>query len=292
MTKVSLTGASGFIGRYLLPKLIESGFDVKALDLDGGLYPKGITVVRGDLFTRKGLGKFLDGADTLIHLAGQVLPGKTSMEEGNVQTTQNLIKECYKFPIKKVIFASTIAVYGDSNAKIFKETDICKPNTQYGESKLKAEKIIETWSKNSSNPHTIFRFFSIYGPENTKGVVYNLCKDFIETGVVTIYGTGKQSRDFMYVEDVAEILSLAVSKKSNGIYNVGTGKYYSILDLVSILESVSGKKCRILFKDAQIQKVDEVTYSIQKLERIFNWSPSVGIEEGFKKVYQHIKNEK
>lgn len=288
LKKVAVTGASGFIGGHLLPKLLKNGFEVKVLDFGDGNYPRNVRVVAGNLFSDGNLSKFLDGADVVIHLAGQVLPGATSMQEGNVETTRNLIKECQRLLVKKIIFSSTVAVYGDSNGKVFKETDKCLPNTDYSESKLEAEKIIVDWSKNVGCSSTIFRFFSVYGQGNKKGAVYNLCRDFIEKGRVTIYGSGKQRRDLVYVEDAAEVLKKSITDLSGGIYNVGTGKYYSILDMVSVLERVGGKKCKIDFEKSESEKVGEVLYSVEKLKKDLGWLPLIDIKDGIKKVYKDM----
>ncbi len=288
MMKVAITGASGFIGSHLLSRLITEKHQLVVLDFDGHNYPDGIKVVRGNLLNGEGLDNFLDGVDVVIHLAGQVLSGKTSMEEGNIKTTANLISACRSAKIKKFIFASTIAVYGDSNGKMFRETDTCHPDTEYGESKFEAEIMIRKWSKEDGGVATIFRFFSIYGPGNTKGVIYNLCHDFIKSGGVTIYGDGKQKRDLVFVDDVSELIKRSLEGNFDGIYNVGTGKYYSILDLVSILEKISGRKCEIDFQNSDESKVGEVIYSVEKLKSEFGWLPATDIKSGIKKVFEHI----
>lgn len=279
MMKVAVTGASGFVGRNFLSRLVKGDFEIK--------------VFRGDLLTGKGVDKFLEGSKILIHLAGQVLPGKTSMEEGNVMTTENLVSRVKGTTVNKIIFSSSVAVYGDSNGKVFKETDKCTPNTEYGRSKLAAEKIISNWSKETGGKSVIFRFFSIYGQGNRKGVVFNLCNDFIKKGKITVFGDGRQRRDLVYVDDVANLLELSVIGDPDGIYNVGSGENYSILDLISILEEISGKKCKAYFEKAESEKVDEILYSIDKLKNDFGWTSKIDIKEGMKRVYENLlRNER
>lgn len=287
--KVAVTGASGFIGNHLLSNLITRGYHLVVLDFDKHEYPDGVEVVKGNLLTGEGLTDFLKDVDVVIHLAGQVLPGKTTMDEGNVKTTANLINACKAVKIKKFIFASSVAVYGNSHGKVFKEINICNPDTEYGESKLGAEKIIREWSKETGTIATIFRFFSIYGPGNTKGVIYNLCRDFIDRGQVTIFGNGEQKRDLVFVSDVSELISRALADNFDGIYNVGTGSYYSISDLVSILEKVAGEKCRVIFKEEEKSKVGEIIYSVDKLKNDFGWLPDTDIESGVRDVFEYVK---
>ncbi|HKC04595.1 MAG TPA: NAD(P)-dependent oxidoreductase [Patescibacteria group bacterium] len=264
--KISITGASGFVGRNLVDHLASSNFLITVLDLNGASYPKSVKVVKGNLLTKEGLDEFLQGSDILIHLAGQVLSGNTSMDEGNVYATKNLIMEASKRTVKKIIFSSSIAVYGSSDKKFFKESDKCHPDTKYGMSKLRAERIIEKWGKKDGNQYTILRFFSLYGSGNKKGVVYDLCSDVFNKGVITVYGDGKQKRDLVFVEDAVKILSLAIKENLEGIYNIGTGKSFSVLDLISILEKISDKKSRIVFKKQDKRKVNEIFYSVEKIK--------------------------
>lgn len=289
--KVAVTGASGFIGSHLLSGLITRGYSPVVLDFDSHEYPGGVEVIKGNLLTGEGLVDFLKDANIVIHLAGQVLLGKTTMEDGNVKTTANLINACKTEGIKKFIFSSSVAVYGNFNGEVFKETDVCHPDTEYGESKLEAEKIIRNWSKESISIATIFRFFSVYGPGNTKGVVYNLCRDFIDKGRVTIYGNGKQKRDLVFVDDVSELIDRALVGNFNGVYNIGTGRYHSILDLVSILSDISGQKCAIEFKDPEKEKVGEIVCSVEKLKKDFGWLPGTDIREGMRKVFESLKRD-
>lgn len=288
--KISITGASGFVGRNLLHHLASSNFLITVLDLNGASYPKSVKVVRGNLLTKEGLDEFLEGCEILIHLAGQVLPGNISMDKANVYTTKNLIIEASKHTVKKIIFSSTVAVYGSSDKKFFKESDQCHPDTEYGMSKLKAEKIIEEWGKKDGNQYTILRFFSLYGSGNKKGVIYDLCSGLFNKGVITVYGDGKQKRDLVFVEDVAKVLSLAIKKNMDGIYNVGTGKSFSILDLISILEKISGKKCRVVFKKQPKRNAGEIFYSVERLKRETGWLPKTMIEEGIELVYKSLIN--
>ncbi|MDP3014523.1 MAG: GDP-mannose 4,6-dehydratase [Candidatus Subteraquimicrobiales bacterium] len=133
-------------------------------------------------------------------------------------------------------------------------------------------------------------FFSLYGSNNKKGVIYNLCNDLFNKGIITIYGDGKQKRDLVFVEDAVKLLSLAVKKNLSGIYNVGTGKNSSILDLISILEKISSKKCKIVFKKQDKRKVGEIFYSVEKTKRETGWLPRTMIEEGIKLVYKSLAN--
>lgn len=291
--RIGITGASGFVGRYLIDKLLHQSYSLVAFSREKNPnLPQEVKIINGDLGTGRGLASFLKNTDILVHLAGQVLPGTTTMEEGNVKTTRNLILKAEKYPIRKIIFSSTVVVYGSSRSKVFKESDLCHPDTDYGLSKLHAEKVIQDWGEKTGNTYTIFRFFSLYGPGNNKGAVYSLLRDFIGKGSVSIFGDGLQKRDLVCVEDAAKVLSMAIVKNINGVYNVGTGKNHSILDIVSLIEKISGKKCKIDFRKKDKNIVDEVIYSVDKLRINLGWLPETDLESGIESCYGYLlKNE-
>lgn len=288
--KVAITGASGFIGKYLFNSLLRNNFEISVLDSSGFSYPDKVNVVKGNLFSTEGIDKFLEGSEVLIHLAGQVLPGSTTMDEGNFVTTKNLISKVNNCEIQKIIFTSTVAVYGSSHRKVFRESDICNPVTEYGLSKLKAERLIEDWGNTTGNQYVILRPFSVYGPGNNKGLIYNLCNDFINKGVVTVYGNGQQKRDLVYVEDAVKALIFALEPNLSEIYNIGTGKNYSVLDIISILEKVAGRKCKVVFRKQDLNKTTNTFYSVEKIKKETGWIPEVLVEEGLRKVYQSLLN--
>lgn len=290
--KIVITGASGFIGSNLVPLLLKKHYQITVLDQRGASYPKSVKVVHGNLLTGEGLDEFLEGSDILIHLAGQVLPGVTTMEEGNTKTTRNLVLKAEQYKVKKIIFASSVAVYGNSKTKIFKETDKCNPDTDYGLSKFKAEKIVEKWGKKKGSQYAILRFFSLYGYGNKKGLIYNLCTDFINTGSVIINGDGTQERDLVWVDDAVDTITLACETDFKGTYNIGTGINYSLLELISILEKVSGKKCNIIFKKKDNNKVGSIFYSSKKISKETGWKPQMTAVEGVGLVYKYILNAK
>lgn len=285
---IAITGASGFLGKVVLEKLITNGYRITVLDSKGSSYPKGLKIVRGNLLSKSGYEKFADGADILIHLAGQVESGKTTMYQGNVVTTKNLLSKISKNAVKKIIFASSVAVYGGSQRKIFKEEDVCIPDTEYGKSKLKAEKVIEDWSLKTKRNYATLRFFSLYGYTNRKGFIYRFCRSFLNSTSIMITGDGKQERDLVWVDDAAEAILQAVKSDMQGIYNVGTGKNYSLLKIIALLEKIAGKKCDIKFIKNDEEKVKNIHFSSEKIHKVVNWKPKILPEKGLRLLYDHL----
>ena len=287
--KIAITGASGFLGRNLLHHLGKNNYQLTVLDRGKADFSKAIRIVKGNLLTGEGIDEFLSGSGVLIHLAGQVSPDSTSMGEGNIRTTENLVSKVRKHQVKRIIFSSTVAVYGSSsNEKLFKESDICNPDTEYGLSKFKAEEIIKKLCKEIGIQYTMLRFSSLYGPGNNKGLVYNLCTDLTNKGMITVYGDGRQKRDLVWGDDAARVLLVALEQNLKGVYNIGAGNNYSILDIISILEKVSGRKSRIVFKKPDTSKMSNIFYSIEKIKKETGWMPKMTIEEGLKLVYKSL----
>lgn len=284
---IAVTGASGFLGRVVLRKLIQKGYRVTVLDSSGSTYPDGVQVVSGNLFKKTDYTKLTTNSTILIHLAGQIEQGKTTMTQGNTETTRNLLSSLSKSPVRKIIFASTVAVYGSSKTKIYDENDNCRPDTEYGKSKLKAERLIEEWSKKSGKDYVILRFFSLYGYENRKGFVYKLFRNFFDSSSVTITGDGSQERDLVWVEDAADAILLSVIKNVEGIYNVGTGKNYSLLKIISLMEKIAGMKCNIKFVSGDKEKVANIYYRSEKIRKA-GWRPKILPEKGLVLLYNTV----
>jgi len=284
---IAITGASGFLGKVLLEKLLAQGYKITVLDSKGSTFPKGVKIIRGNLLNGKGYEEFAQDCEIVIHLAGQVEQGNSTMYQGNVITTRNLLRVLTKKSVRKIIFASSIAVYGSSKVKIFKESDTCRPDTSYGKSKLKAERLIEEWSKKNGKNYVILRFFSLYGYENRKGFVYKLFRNLFDSSSVTITGDGSQERDLVWVDDAADAIILAVTKNVFGIYNVGTGKNYSLLKIISLMEKIAGIKCNIKFVGSDKEKATNIYYQSEKIRKI-GWKPKILPEKGLVMLYNTV----
>ncbi len=284
---IAVTGASGFLGRVVLRKLIQKGYRVTVLDSSGSTYPEGVQVVSGNLFKKTDYSKLTANSTVLIHLAGQIEQGKTTMLQGNTDTTRNLLRSLSKSPIKKIIFASSVAVYGSSQTKIFDESATCKPDTEYGKSKLRAEKLIVNWSSRNDKKYAILRFFSLYGYENRKGFVYKLFMHLFDSSEVLITGDGKQERDLVWVEDAADAIILALKRNVSGVYNIGTGKNYSLLRIIDLMEKIANKKCHIKFVMGDKEKVANIYYRSEKIRKA-GWRPKILPEKGLILLFNEV----
>lgn len=289
---IGVTGATGFIGRNLVRRLLgDANYKVKALVLEKEPdLPAQIDIVKGNLVDGKGLDKFLQDVDILIHLAARVLSPEEKMFSDNVVATHNLVTEAAKFPLKHIIYNSTAAVYGGGSNKTYKESDPCAPDTEYGMTKYLSEELARYWSKITKGKITILRPFNVYGPGNFKGVVHSFYKSIKESGSVVIYGDGKQERDFLYVDDMVSAIINAVRKKQAGTFNVVSGKTHTILEVFEEIQKILDKKIKVNFKSADKRKVSKIQQNPSFAKKKLGWEAEIGLKEGIKKTIFWYEN--
>jgi len=282
--KVIITGGAGFIGSHLVDFLVKKGFKVLVIDnLSSGrkknLNPKA-SFKKLDINNAHKLNncfqEFLP--DFVVHLAGKAF-------QTNVTGTINILKACVKNKVKKIIFASSAAVYGNSNKFPIQETQKLAPINPYGLSKTKAELKILFYHKKYNLNYSILRYSNVYGPrqrdDSEGGVISIFCNRAKFSKKVVIYGDGKQTRDFIYIDDVTKANYLSMLSLKNFIANVSTGKETCILDLVKIIEKISRKKLKIIFKP---HKKGEI-----KRSGLYNSfiKPKTKLETGIRKTYDY-----
>lgn len=282
---IGVTGGSGFIGIHLVKRLLAEGYKVKTLTLRGDVQlPKSVKVIKGDLVKKENLSKFLKDVDVLVHLAAKITPPDDLLIETNVMSTFNLIAGSLNYPIKHIIFSSSVVVYGRGKKEKFKEIDECFPNTTYGLSKYLSEKIILYWGNLTGNPTTIFRPFNVYGPGNYKGIIYSFISDIKNKGKVFIHGDGKQERDFLFVEDFIDVIVKAIKMKKKGIFNLGNSQKYTILDVLKLFKIIMAKNIKVIFDKGEEGKVFNTNQNLFSVKRVFGWEAKTSFEQGLRKT--------
>ncbi|MBN1544763.1 NAD-dependent epimerase/dehydratase family protein [Candidatus Woesearchaeota archaeon] len=256
--RVLITGGAGFIGSHLVEHF-QKDADVVVFDNFSTGSRKNIdgfrcSVVEGDVADFDVLDSAMRGCDYVFHLAAFVsVPGSIRNPEAcfavNVGGTENVLKVAVKNGVKKVVFSSSCAVYGDSLELPKKESMKPSPKSPYAESKLKAEKLLNKYQKEGKVDTCSLRFFNVFGPrQDLKSQYAAVIPLFIEAALknrqLCIFGDGKQTRDFIYVKDVVQALVVAMEKLT-GVYNVGTGVETSVNLLADIILTISGSASRI-----------------------------------------------
>lgn len=309
---ILVTGGAGFIGRWVVKRLLKDGHRVWILDdLSNGSpdnikefegHPSLMGFIKGDI-KDKGIleGLFGNRLDICCHLAASINvqdsiddPGATF--ENDVTGTFNVLEQCRKHNVK-LLFMSTCMVYDRaSNEKGINELHPVKPASPYAGSKIAGENLVLSYWHAYGLPVVVARPFNTYGPFQKSGgeggVVAIFIKNSLEGKPLKIYGDGRQTRDFLYVEDCAAfIVTAGYSDKANGqIINAGTGSDISINELAA---KISGGKQDIEHV-AHIHPQSEISKLMcdpGKAWEILGWMPATGIDEGIAKTREWIIKE-
>jgi len=292
--KILVTGGAGFIGSNLVDKLIDEGCKVFVIDkLSTGkkenLNKKAI-FYKADICHLDKILPLFKGIDYVFHLAANPrvifsVENPIESHKVNVDGTLNVLYASYKNRVKRLIFASSAAVYGDIKELPLKENMTPKPISPYGLHKLIGENYCKLFS-NLYNLETVcLRYFNVYGPRMDPNGPYALViSKFLklkkENKPLTIYGDGKQTRDFIYVDDVVKANILAMKSKKVGrgeVINISSGKNYSINYIAKL---IGGKK---IYLPARKGEMKHTLGDNSLAKKLLGWEPEISLEEGIKK---------
>lgn len=296
---IFVTGGAGFIGRHLASLLLGKSLTVTIFDnfsnsnrkSTSTLSDNGVRVIEGDIMNCNDLTDAMKNHEIVIHLAAKISvdesiknPDKTF--HTNVDGTKNVIVACEKNKVKKLIVASSSAVYGDSLPGIkLTEESKTSPISPYGESKVLMEQEIENFASKHNIDCIILRFFNVYGvgqsPEYA-GVITKFLEKIATNKPLEVFGDGTQTRDFVAVEDVVDSIYSAMLNGKNGIYNIASGKTITIKDLAEMMISLSGKNLQINYTDSKRGDIKHSQADISLAKKKIKYSPKFGLE--------HIKN--
>jgi len=290
--KIIITGGAGFIGKHLVNYLLDKGNVITIFDnfsnseenSMGYFIKNGVKVINGDIRKFEEILKETENQDILIHLAAKISVSESILNpsetfEVNVDGTKNVLEACKRSNIKKVIIASSAAVYGESVPKIkLKENTKTNPISPYGKSKLIMEQEIR---KNNINC-IILRFFNIFGIGQTPeyaGVITKFIEMISTNKPLKIFGDGMQTRYFVSINNVVESIYDAIKNGKNGTYNIASGKAITINELAEFMISLSRKDLEIHHiseKHGDI-RYSEADISLAKSE--IKYVPKLGLNE-------------
>lgn len=297
--KIVVTGGAGFIGSHIVDEYINSGFEVLVIDnLSNGKIEninKKATFEKIDLKEKKKIEKVIKEfkPDIINHYAyiSSVFKSEKLKDKFLIEMFKNFLNLIYssKDFIKQFIFASSCAVYGEGNPP-FKEKDDLNPVNLYGLSKSLIEKTLIYFSKKYNFKYTILRYSNVYGPRQNSnsesGVISIFINQILNNKPLTIYGDGKNTRDFIYIKDVIKANVLSLNKE--GIYNIGTGKEISINELIEIFEKITNKKLKrkYLNKDSGVKR----SFLDTKFSKeILNFECETELIKGLKITYEYYE---
>ncbi len=260
---ILITGGLGFIGSHISNKLLDNNnitiidnLSTGKIDYLNQPQHENLTLIQKDLNSLD-LNLHLKDIDYVFHLAAMVSvplsveqPLTCHME--NVTTTVNLLNACVKNDIKKIIFSSSSAVYGENTNMPLKENELPAPTSPYATSKACCELYLKSFYESYGLNYTALRYFNVFGPKQDKNspyaaVIPNFINAILNNEQPIIYGDGQQTRDFVYVEDVANANILSCKSNFNGIINVASGKKITINELYEIIKKIMNSEIKVKY---------------------------------------------
>ncbi|NFO31267.1 NAD-dependent epimerase/dehydratase family protein [Clostridium botulinum] len=302
--KILITGGAGFIGSNLVDLLIEKNNDVIIVDnLSQGKIEninKNSRFYKCDIVNVEAL-EFvftIEKPEIVIHNAAQI-DVQTSLKkpsldaEVNIKGTINVLECCRKFGVRKIIYPSSAAVYGNPKYLPVDEEHPINPISFYGTSKHTPEHYIQTYSKLYDIKYTIFRYANVYGirqdPKGEGGVISIFIDKFLENKSPIIFGDGNQTRDFVYVKDIAKANLLALTNGDNEICNISTQKPISINELLKTMQEILNSDLEAIYKHKRHGDIKYSSLKNEKAHEFLKWNAEYSLKEGLKETCMYYK---
>jgi len=309
-SNVLVTGGAGFIGSRLVGRLLGEEHEVTVLDnlfagstlnLEEHLNNTSLHVIKADVRNLRVAKKAVNGAATVFHLAALVdvpmsVEDPVLTNDVNVRGTLSMLEASLTGNVERFIYISSSAVYGEARYLPINEEHPTAPLSPYGVSKLAAENYCRNYNEIHGLKTCCLRFFNVYGPRQRansySGVISTFIRKMQSGESPVVYGDGKQTRDFIHVEDIIDACMLAMKshRVDGGTFNVGTGKPTTIKELADITARLLGKtSLKLVYKKPRKGDVKNSYADIGKARKSLNFKPKTELKNGLKSL---IKNER
>lgn len=301
--KVLVTGGCGFIGSHIVDLLIEGGHEVSVVDnlatgklsnLAAGIQVHHVDIRRPEL--RDLLAQ--EHPEVVIHQAAQVgVPVSVHDPiydgEVNILGSIRLIDVCYQIGVRKVVYASSCAIYGDPPLCPVHESSPPSPVAPYGVSKLAVEFYLAAFQKLTGLSYTILRYANVYGPRQDPhgegGVVSIFAEAVTQSRPVSIHGSGEQERDFIYVSDVAAANVQALDRADGQTLNIGTGQGTTINELLATLTELADYSRAPRQTAARTGDIFRMVLDSSQARGALNWSPTISLKDGLARTLAYFR---
>jgi nucleoside-diphosphate-sugar epimerase len=303
-----VTGCAGFIGSHLTESLLADGVDVVGIDCFNDNYGRPIKLRNLDRarawssfdfvpvdLARGALQDLVQGADVVYHLAAE--PGVRSSWgarfgvylRNNVVATQRVLEAVLTAPDTRVVYASSSSVYGHAETYPTAEDARPQPYSPYGVTKLAAEHLCQLYADNLGVKAVSLRFFSVYGPRQRPDMAFTrFCHAALKGEPITVFGDGRQVRDFTFVTDVVWALRAAADRADLGgrVYNVGGGSQVSMRDVLDLLQELAGRRLEAQFSPAAWGDVRRTAADISRAREELGYEPRVSVPDGLQQQFE------
>lgn len=272
---VLITGGTGFIGSHLAKALEDQNVTLYSIE-------KGL-----DILNREVLQKTMKEQDIVFHLAAETNINAKSVRIFDVNTkgTLNVLNSVMNSNVKRMIFASSAAVYGNIETKC-SEDMACEPISVYGASKLASENYINAYSESYGISAVSLRFFNVYGMRG-HSVVNKFLENIFKGEKLDVFGDGTKSRDYIHVNDVVRASLIAMKSKLKGVFNIGTGISTSVNDLIETISQIIGKDIEMRNHDSIQGDIDFSCADTIKSEKILGFRSEIDLKQGISELVKY-----
>ncbi len=300
---ILVTGGAGFIGSNLVDRLIEEGHKITVIDnlstgkmenvhSEAKFYQLDICseTIR-DIFKKEKI-------DIVYHEAAQIDVQKSINDpifdgDVNILGTVNVLEACKEANVKKIIYSSSAAAYGEPKYLGIDEKHPINPISYYGISKYTPENYIRAYNELYNIDYTILRYANVYGirqdPKGEGGVIAIFMDKLFKNESPIIFGDGSATRDFIYVSDVVKANIKALSKGSKEVFNIGTGKATSIKKLFNVMKEIMETDVEVKYGEERKGDIKHSFFDITKAKKELRWTPQHSLEEGLDTTIKHYK---
>ena len=303
-----VTGGAGFIGSNIVEELLKRGQKVRVLDNFStgkreNILPflGRIELIEGDIRNYRVVREAVEEVDLILHQAAlpsvpRSIKDPITANEVNVGGTLNLLNAAKNTGVKRIVYASSSSVYGNSETLPKKEDMIPEPISPYAVSKLAGEKYCKVFYEVYGLETAILRYFNVFGrmqdpTSQYSGVIAKFINAFLNNKPLTVYGDGEQSRDFTFVDDVvkANLLVANCSLNHSGeVFNVARGRRVSLNQTIKILEEIFGRDNQVIYTDPRLGDVRCSEADISKIKTELGFEPKISFEEELEKTVRNF----
>lgn len=306
LSKILITGSAGFVGSHLIVKLLKKDYSIVGFDnLSSGKIQNvrrfegqgDFEFKKGDVRDRLAISQAMYGVEAVVHLAALIDVAKSVADpsethEVNVNGTLNVLQEAVRQDVRRLVFMSSAAAYGDCKMLPAKEDSELKPLSPYGASKVSGEVYCQAFSRCYNISAIVLRPFNIYGPGNERnpysGVITKFLHSASSNKTATIFGDGEQTRDFIDVADVADAMVLALENGNlkGEVFNICSGEPVSINRLVNLLSRITGRNLKVRHDPSRKGDIKHSYGDPRKAELVLGFKPRIDLEKGLRLLWE------